>query len=492
MGDGLTADWTDGSSISKGYTGETDDGKFTVKVTDTDKKYVGIIQKNGGKYTGVATIPSTVKLGGENYTVTSIEEYAFYCSEITGELKIPNTVTRIEDLAFGYCSGLTGDLTIPVSVTRMGKGAFNRTMFTSIRYGGTLAQWEAITGIAESGLNGGNVIPGWVSSPEFTPKEGIYTSAQDVTINCTTEGAKIYYTLDGSDPTTASTMFSVPIHISADTTIKAIVVKDGNVVSDVASATYTINEPEPEQTYRVKATTDGNGTATANPASGVSGTKVTIKATTTFDTGTADVEVKATFTKKTEPTPGPEPTPSKISIKNAAVKLSKTSFKYNGKVQTPSVKSVTLNGKTLSADRDYNISWSNSKSKAVGKYTVTITGKGNYTDQRTVEYKIVKGKNSLTVKVGKKSLNVPYSKLKKGDRTIKSSKYLKVSKAQGKVTYSKSKGNKKITVNKSTGKITVKKGLKKGTYSVAISVKAAGNKNYKSITKKAAVKIVVK
>ena len=56
-------------------------------------------------------------------------------------------------------------------------------------------------------------------------------------------------------------------------------------------------------------------------------------------------------------------------------------------------------------------------------------------------------------------------------------------KGQGTRTYTKASGNSKITVNKSTGKVTVKKGLKKGTYTVKVKVKAAGNEYYKASTK---------
>ena len=52
------------------------------------------------------------------------------------------------------------------------------------------------------------------------------------------EGASIYYTLDGTDPTTASTQYTAAITLTETTTVKAIAAKGGNV-SSVASATYT-------------------------------------------------------------------------------------------------------------------------------------------------------------------------------------------------------------------------------------------------------------
>ena len=78
-----------------------------------------------------------------------------------------------------------------------------------------------------------------VAAPTFSPAGGTYTSAQSVTISTTTSGATIYYTTNGSTPTTNSTVYSGAITVSSNMTIKAIAVKDG-VSSVVSTATYTI------------------------------------------------------------------------------------------------------------------------------------------------------------------------------------------------------------------------------------------------------------
>ncbi len=81
------------------------------------------------------------------------------------------------------------------------------------------------------------------ATPMFSLTTGIYYGAQEVTINCGTDGATIYYTTDGTTPTTSSTTYSAPLNISATTTVKAMAAKAGYENSEVATAIYTINDP---------------------------------------------------------------------------------------------------------------------------------------------------------------------------------------------------------------------------------------------------------
>lgn len=78
-----------------------------------------------------------------------------------------------------------------------------------------------------------------VSTPTISPASWSEGASLDVTISCATDGATIYYTTDGSAPTTASSVYSSAISISATTTIKAIAVKSSMQNSAVATRTYT-------------------------------------------------------------------------------------------------------------------------------------------------------------------------------------------------------------------------------------------------------------
>lgn len=76
------------------------------------------------------------------------------------------------------------------------------------------------------------------AAPVIAPNSVEFEDTQAVTITCETAGATIYYTKNGSDPTTSSTEYTVVFTVSDTTTIKAIAVKDGNN-SDIVSATFT-------------------------------------------------------------------------------------------------------------------------------------------------------------------------------------------------------------------------------------------------------------
>jgi Chitobiase/beta-hexosaminidase C-terminal domain/Legume lectin domain len=80
-----------------------------------------------------------------------------------------------------------------------------------------------------------------VATPTFSPAAGTYTSAQSVSISDATSGATIYYTTNGSTPTTSSTKYTGPIAVGSTETLEVIAVASGDTNSAIASATYTIS-----------------------------------------------------------------------------------------------------------------------------------------------------------------------------------------------------------------------------------------------------------
>ncbi len=89
-------------------------------------------------------------------------------------------------------------------------------------------------------ITGGNVME-TVATPTFTPVSGSALDAgAQITIECETPGATIYYTTDETAPSASSQEYTGELTFTEDVTIKAIAVKDGMLDSDVATATYTL------------------------------------------------------------------------------------------------------------------------------------------------------------------------------------------------------------------------------------------------------------
>ncbi len=145
-----------------------------------------------------------------------------------------------------------------------------------------------------------------------------------------------------------------------------------------------------------------------------------------------------------------------INVSKCKIKLSATSYTYNGKVKTPVVTVKNASGTKLSKDTSYTVTYAKGR-KNVGTYKVTVKMKGNYTGTKNLYFKVkptTKTSISLlvntTTKIGAKS--------------------------NKKITYSSS--NKSVAKVDSTGKITA---VKKGT--TTITVKSG------SIASKIAVKV---
>src|SRR5207244_755301 len=128
----------------------------------------------------------------------------------------------------------------------------------------TIRAMAVASGMADSAVASG-VYTIQVATPAFSPGGATYTGSVTVSISDATSGATIYYTTDGSTPTTSSAVYTAPIAGTKNTTIRALAAAAGMANSAVGSATYTIRVVAP----------------TMNPAAGTYVGSVTVALSTT-------------------------------------------------------------------------------------------------------------------------------------------------------------------------------------------------------------------
>ena len=172
-----------------------------------------------------------------------------------------NTVTitcETEDAVIYY----TTDGTDPTAESTKYEAAFPVTASVTVK---AIATKEGYTDSEVASAEVEYVAPGTVGTPKITQ------DGNTVTITCATTGATIYYTTDGSAPTTASTKYTAAITLTKDITIKAFAVKAECTDSAVAtqSCTYVI----PKVTVKFM-----NGTEEVDSKTINSGAKVTAPA----------------------------------------------------------------------------------------------------------------------------------------------------------------------------------------------------------------------
>lgn len=156
-------------------------------------------------------------------------------------------------------------------------------------------------------------------------------------------------------------------------------ISSSTVTLSTKSFTYNGEQKKPSTTVRLNGNTLKNGK------------DYTVSFSNNKNAGTAIVKIKGkgnyTGSKKVYFTINP------ASISNASVTLSKTSYVYNGKARKPSV-TVKLNNKKLGS-QDYTVSYSNNTN--LGRATVKVTGKTNYTGSVTKTFSITLSTPSLSL-----------------------------------------------------------------------------------------------
>lgn len=111
------------------------------------------------------------------------------------------------------------------------------------------------------------VVETQVKAVKATPTSGTVEAGTEIELSTKTAGATIYYTIDGTEPTTESTPYTTPIIINEATTVKAIAVKEELEDSEVSTFTFTVLEALSITNARkaINETVQIEGIVTTNP-----------------------------------------------------------------------------------------------------------------------------------------------------------------------------------------------------------------------------------
>jgi hypothetical protein len=162
-------------------------------------------------------------------------------SPASGSFTAPQTVA-ITDATANAAVYYTTNGSVPTASSTLYTGPLTFSSTTTLK---AIATRAGYTGSAVTTGTFTISGPSATATPSFSPAGGLYNSAQNVSIGDATTGATIYYTINGSVPTSGSTLYTGPITISSNTTLSAIATAPGRTNSVPATVAFTISSNVP-------------------------------------------------------------------------------------------------------------------------------------------------------------------------------------------------------------------------------------------------------
>ena len=386
-------------------------------------------------------------------TVKEIANVAFGSNHKVKEIEIPDSVTKIGNSAFSFCTALQS-LSIPDSVTEFGGSVFiGCTSIKSIKMPSKITSVAQLTFSGCENLEyvklpealkiiGDSAFEGCSSLKSIRIPTGVTRIYIDAFCDCaaietliipdsvTSIGATI---LDESNP-------NAVIYCSANSKARKYAISNSYLYDNWENAPYvdavsnlkvtnittnsaklTWDKVEDAEGYAISKydsanktwTTVANTTSVSYTVTNLSDNTQYIYGVNTYKTVNGkkvqgNVHTKVDFkmnemtqTKEDDPensdNDGKSGADNTTSLAKAEVKLSQTSYNYNGKAKKPTV-AVALNGKTLKNGTDYTVSYKSNKN--IGTAKVTVSGIGKYNESVSKSFSI-KAKKGTTVTAGK-------------------------------------------------------------------------------------------
>ena len=224
-------------NLTDTVTNNTFSQAFTINIPSTvgaNTAYVGFTGGTGGG-TAIQNIKTWTFTSGTTQATAATPTF----TPASGT-SFPSTLSvSITDATPSASIYYTTDGSTPTTGSQLYSGPFTISATTTVHAIATASGYtQSAQGAASYTYSPAQSV---TQTPAFSPAGGSFSTAQQVTISDATAGAVIYYTTNGSAPTTSSPVYSSPISVgSGSVTIKALAQAPGDSISAVASATYTI------------------------------------------------------------------------------------------------------------------------------------------------------------------------------------------------------------------------------------------------------------
>lgn len=234
------------SDIPDGYTATTGtSGNFTKTVKTADDltiNYAGINTKSSATATDYA-YGYAMFLKNYGYVYSSTVPSGYYPSKVTVTFTSGTGTTGKAGISYGTAAITTRDANVNGAVAKSGTCELTNSDQTKL-------YWNFSTTGANVQVSNIKIVYSKVTAANVTPAPTIsgnnpFLSTTTVTItnSASADGATIYYTTDGSDPTISSSTYSAPFNVNATTTVKAIAKLSDKDASTVMSQTFTKATP---------------------------------------------------------------------------------------------------------------------------------------------------------------------------------------------------------------------------------------------------------